>query len=75
MVTARCRHHTYLRHVRRNQVIEATTGLERAGVLKELELEDQAHIRYFQLRAIDLDDRCPTHMGRDSLGRRVDFRS
>ena len=65
MVAAGRRDHTGLRHVAGQEIGESAARLERAGVLKQLELERQRVTGKTEVAAVDFDDRRPPDKGPD----------
>ena len=65
MVAAGRRDHAGLRHVAGQQIGERAARLERAGMLKKLELERQRMAGKAELGAIDLHHRRPPDKGPD----------
>ena len=65
MIATGRRHHAGLRHVAGQQIGESAARLERAGMLKQLQLERQPMAGEAELRAIDLNDRRSPDEGPD----------
>jgi hypothetical protein len=74
VVSARRRDHPYCGNLPAEQAIERAARLERARVLQELQLEDEANAGQPEVRAVDGDHGCAANMGGESCGRGADGR-